>query len=674
MRAAPVHAFASRSAAPPEPGVGTPQGRRTPWAIAGLILLVAAAYGQTLGFDLVWDDHVLVIGNLFRQGGVTLREAFTGPTSPLPGQMPRADRMYRPLLAMSVAADRAVWGLRPGAFHLSSVLAHLAVVLLLCRLAWRLTGSRAAGLFAAALLAVHPSAVEAVAFLSARMDLFVGLGIAAVLLLVRNCLRAGGRWRLGGALLCFAFALGAKETAVVIPAMVTWAAWVYPEWFTGPGGAARGTARAARVAPFWVVLGAYGALRRAVTGSVTPTALPLADVPDQALRALVGIATSFRMILVSRPTAGRIRVEPPTGVTDARVLAGLAVVALLLGGLWWLRRRHPAGALALGCAVAAFVPVSNLLPVYWEREIYASERALYPALVGWCLFLGVAFHALAPSPRRGPHRARTLVSALGGAVIGTFLLVTIVKAASWRDDVTLWTAAAAVDPDSVLARYNLGMALAQAGDPGRAKAVAREAEARFPADPRMSYLKGWIAELEGKHHEALQQYEQAIALGAREPAVFRQAAAMAARVHEWDRAGRWLAVAVERFPREAWPQVGLGWYEQRQGHVDRAMAHSDRAAQLEPNSPERLWFQAQLLAAEGRVAEAVQACEAALTLDPWFVPARRALALIAEQEGRIAAAIGQWQRIQSLPGGHRREAEMHIRRLEVGGRGGTLRP
>ncbi len=637
---------------------------RTWLGLLGLTFLVAVAYGQTLRFDLVWDDHVLVVGNLLRRGSLAWLDAFTGPTSPLPGQMPGADRMYRPFLALSVAADRMVWGSRPGAYHLSSVLAHLGVVLLLWRLAWRLTGSRGAAFVAGALLAVHPSAVEAVAFLSARMDLFVGLGMVSTLLLVRNCLRVGGGWRLAGALACFAFALGSKETAIAIPAMVTWGAWIYPEWVTGPGRAPRPVALVTRVAPFWVVLGLYGGLRRAVVGSLTSVSLPLSEVPQQVLGALVAISTDARMILLPRPVSGHIRVEPPAGPADPRVLLGLAVVALVAASLLWLRRRHPTAALALGCIAAALVPVSNVLPIYWKEEIYASERSLYPALVGWCLLLAIGVHAIVLASKDFRHR-QSLAGALGVAVGGTFLLVTVVKAGAWRDDVTLWTAASATDPGSAFALSNLGMALANSGDLERAQVVARQATALSPADPHITYLQGWIAELHGKHLEALYHYERAIALGARDAAPFRQAATMAARSHEWDRAGRWLTASAERFPANAWPHVGLGWYQERQGRVDLARAHFARAAASQPNAPDQHWFLAQLLAAEGRVAEAVQACEAALALDPGFVPARRALALLAEREGRIIEAIDQWKRIQAQPGSHRGEAGVHLQRLET---------
>ena len=189
----------------------------------------------------------------------------------------------------------------------------------------------------------------------------------------------------------------------------------------------------------------------------------------------------------------------------------------------------------------------------------------------------------------------------------------------------------------------------------------------FPTDAHGAYVQGWIAELMGDTREALRQYERAIALGKPEEMAFRQAAILAAQAKDWRRAGHWFATAANRFPQAAWPQVGLGWYRQREGRMDLAREHLARAERLEPNSPERPWFLGQLLTTEGRVQEAGQAYQDALALDPSFLPARVALTLLLEQEGRLADAIDGWRGIAaSLPAGkHRGVAMEHLERLEA---------
>ena len=91
----------------------------------------------------------------------------------------------------------------------------------------------------------------------------------------------------------------------------------------------------------------------------------------------------------------------------------------------------------------------------WEQALYVAERSLYPALVGWCLFLAGGTHALVPRLARGVRRTRAVAWAMRAAWVGTFLAVTVVKVAAWRDEVTLWTAGAVLNPDSLEICLNL---------------------------------------------------------------------------------------------------------------------------------------------------------------------------------------------------------------------------
>src|SRR5262244_3976676 len=105
-------------------------------AAALLVALVAgAAYAATLGYDLVWDDTLLI------QDSWRLHHWGQLPTlllSQFWSEVGQASHYYRPLVTLSFFLDMQVWGLHPFGFHLTNVLAHVAVTLAVLAVARRL--------------------------------------------------------------------------------------------------------------------------------------------------------------------------------------------------------------------------------------------------------------------------------------------------------------------------------------------------------------------------------------------------------------------------------------------------------------------------------------------------------------------------------------------------------
>jgi hypothetical protein len=78
---------------------------------------------------------------------------------------------YLPLHLVSYMVDYSLWGLSPFGFHLQSVVLHAVNAVLALWVVRRLFGSLAIGAITALLYAVHPSQVEAIAWVSIRKDL-----------------------------------------------------------------------------------------------------------------------------------------------------------------------------------------------------------------------------------------------------------------------------------------------------------------------------------------------------------------------------------------------------------------------------------------------------------------------------------------------------------------------
>ncbi|MCD6405795.1 MAG: hypothetical protein J7M19_08205, partial [Planctomycetes bacterium] len=129
-----------------------------------VVLVAVGCYYNTLSAGFVnWDDPKLILENPYVRG-LTLENLKHIWTSPI-------KETYLPLRVTSYAVDYELWGYDPQGYHLTNVLLHAAVALLVFLVARRLSGSWAAGFFAGVLFAAHPVHTEAVAWASGRKDL-----------------------------------------------------------------------------------------------------------------------------------------------------------------------------------------------------------------------------------------------------------------------------------------------------------------------------------------------------------------------------------------------------------------------------------------------------------------------------------------------------------------------
>jgi len=129
-----------------------------------LVVATLAGYWPVVGYDFVtYDDPVYVYENAHVQSGLTaqsVRWAFANLEA----------GFWHPLTWLSLLVDRACFGLRPGGYHLTSLLLHVANTLLLFLALRRMTGATWRSAVVAALFALHPLHVESVAWVSERKD------------------------------------------------------------------------------------------------------------------------------------------------------------------------------------------------------------------------------------------------------------------------------------------------------------------------------------------------------------------------------------------------------------------------------------------------------------------------------------------------------------------------
>jgi len=422
-----------------------------------LAVAVAVGYAPALRNDLVWDDRIYILEN------PVVREARWDEIATEP-----VGSYYRPLVFASYALEARAAGASAPVLHATNLVLHALAACLLFATASALGAGRGVALAGSLLFALHPVQSEAVLYVSGRTDLLgAGFALAALWLHARGAGWRGAPALRGarlGAALCFGLSLGCKESFAAVPFAFAVGDRIL---------ASRrrpSLAELLRLWPYALVLVAYAGWRASLPGE----GLLLAGsggAPARLGAALAALADYARLLLL--PVGLHLERfasnEPPW-----RPVAGLLLLGLAGVTAW---RARPEIRLWLAWAAVAYLPTSNLVPVYPglpSGVVFAPEHFLYLPSTG----LSIAF-ALAAAPRLGP---RALAVGLT-LVLVTFAVILHHRAHDWRDEETLYAHTLAYAPESARVRLNFGNLLLSRGETQRAAAEFEAGLARHPDDP-----------------------------------------------------------------------------------------------------------------------------------------------------------------------------------------------
>jgi protein O-mannosyl-transferase len=433
---------------------------RPPLVLGGaLALLTVLAFLPSLGNGyVILDDPLYVTANREVRQGITLEGAAWALTANVANN-------WHPLTVLSHMLDVEVFGLPPVGHHLTSLLLHLAGVLLLFEALRRMTGAAYRSALVAALFAVHPTRVESVAWISERKDVLSGLFWMLALLAYLGWVRrpSAGRYLL--VTLALALGLAAKPMVVTLPCVLL----LLDFWPLGRRGL-RG------LIVEKIPLFALSAASSVVTLHYQRTSMAPLDVLPWDLR-LANAAVSYVSYLGKAFLPRNLAVfypfpmEIPAWKTAGAVLLLALVTALAV----WRARKSPWLLVGWLWFLGTLVPVIGLVQV--GRQAMA-DRYTYLPFVG--LFLAVVWGTAEWAERRGA--LRPVLGALAVLAILGLAGMTRAQTRHWRDGVTLFRHALAVTGNNPLARQGLARALAAAQKAGVHGHAVRKAQPRDEKD------------------------------------------------------------------------------------------------------------------------------------------------------------------------------------------------
>ena len=602
--------------------------RRLPTSLLLVIPLVLAvgAYARVLGGGRVFDDVQVVQEN----------PALADLPGVLRGWSGGLLHGGRPTTEVALALTQVLGGPSPRSFHLTSLLLHLATVVLVflftravLRLAGRGPGSLPA-VVVAGLFALHPMQSEAVSYVSQCSEVLAsGLYVATLLVLLRADRTGPGlRGALLGAAALVLSTLGMGAKAIVATAPLSWLLLVAVVPRRGPAeGSARWRWRIALVVPLVLVdlLVVRGALVSVVGRPDAGFSVPRSAPGNYFLTQWRAVVTYLRLLIWPTGQNADWSFPMSSRLAEPDVLAAGALLTLLVAGaavLGWRCRRGDGPGAASGRAAAYGVawfflllaPTSSFLPV---ADVMVEHRVY---LASWGVFLGVVLGGEALLAHV-PAGRRTLAAVLCVGAAWVALATTLHRRnAVWESDLALWTDAVSKSPGKARPRLGLGVALAQRGDQAGAADQFTAGLKRAPADAiglrtSLHHNLGIALVMLGRSEEALEHLRQAVGL---DPTTTTPAQTLALAL--WETGD---AAGAER----------------------EARAVLDRA----PDSPTAARVMGQARMAAGDDAGALPFIEQAVRARPSDGAVRYDLGAVYANLGRIAEACNSWRVVLRLP-------------------------
>ncbi len=536
-------------------------------------LLGAAAFAWSLRYGFVFDERILIEGNpavrSFSLDLVFGSKFWPGPSRGV---------YYRPLVTLSYAVGYAAAGASPWVHHLLNVLAHAVTCALAYLLVQRLCGRPA--FLCAALFALHPVHAESVAWVPGRTDVLAALFMIASwlsLLRARDCVNygKGAAWYSAAGIL-FLCAMGSKETAFVLPALVFSADWLLLR----------------RLRPYVYEYAGMGALlllflaaRFLVLSGEGPPPAPFAleglGLSEKASSVMVLFAYALKELIY--PHAWRIDYfyadAVPGASAWARLLSAAAILTIVGCGVRQ-RRRRPVFALCVFGFLVSMLPVSHLVPF----PTTFAQRFLYLPSLFFCLLVAAGISGLTGAP--GPGRRRLLARTFAAVLVLLFASMCLWRGRAFEDELCFWKRAVAQAPELPIARNWLGIAYRNRGMLEKAGEQYRRA---IELGPDLTIARMNLSEILirlGRPDQALSELRSLAASEPRNPDLHVNIGIAYSQKGTWDKAAEHWRRAVSLDPSSFRANLMLAkYYIEVEGDPERAAPFVEAAARLRPDHP-----------------------------------------------------------------------------------------
>ena len=593
---------------------------RTLLLLAVLLALgTAAVYAPAMRNGFVnLDDPDYVTHNPHVLGGLTWADIHWALGSNYPSSN------WHPLTWLSHMADVQMYGQNPAGHHFTNVLLHLLDVVALFLIIALGTGRALRSAAVAAIFAVQPLNVEAVAWISERKSVLCVLFFLLAMGAYGWYAKKPGIMRYLLVMVLFGLGITAKIMVIAFPFALLlldyWPLGRLPE--EGTTGAARPfLAGFARLVIEKIPLFLMAALGGAITLYVHRREHALTAAMPFAWRCKNAIFSYLAYLAKAIWPAGLAPYYPHPENSLSWAVVALAALALLgITALAWRFRRRRYLLMAWLWYLGTMLPMIGFIQTGRQGM---ADRFMHIPMMG--LLVGLVW--LVADISQEQHWQKEIGIALFLLVAAPYTAVTIKQIGYWHDSYTLFAHTLDVTKKNGLAENDFAVALMERGEQEQA-AQHFEAAVRYSPDlASPHYNLAVLLQKNNQANDAEREYKAALALSSDQTEMVQShnnLGILYLGEQKYAEALKELDAAIALAPDEQNSHIGRGTVEMQTGNVDAAVTDFARAAQIAP-SPIALYWLGQALERRGERRGAAEAYAAALKLAPNMAEARARL-------------------------------------------------
>ncbi len=539
---------------------------------AGLVVATFLAYTPCWHGGWLWDDAYHLLDNPVLKPGGLLKTW-------IPSKNPYIN--YWPATFTIYWLENQLWGLRPLGFHLVNIGVHAISALLVWRILRQLRMPGA--LLAAAIFALHPVNVEAVAWVAQlKTVLSMMLALLSVLLYLANE-QQPRLWRYLLAIAAFALSGLAKGEALPLPVVLLALAW----WQRG-----RITRRdVLRVVPYFIASAIMAGIEVWSERTLGAGRAMSASIFQRA--ATAGIAVWFYFWKFIWPV-NLIPIYPHWHINASNPLAyvpGIVLIGVL--ALAWCKRSswgRPVVMLIV-CYVALLMPVLGFVNIMYFRYSLVADHWQYAAMV-----VPIAGFASLAASLVKQYLPLWAIGFGCLALMSALATLTCLQSHLYSDLTLYCNEELAKDPKSWPAYYTLAIMYSERGDRDLTLANLQRADEINDSDVTLENEYASVLLLSGQNERAIAHWNRALEIDPKMPDIHMCLAIAYAKLGESDRAIEQFQAELEILPDDSQARDLLSKMVASREQTATELAEAGKALQQSPKNVDTLIKTAWILA------------------------------------------------------------------------------